>query len=112
MDPAQLLRQRERRLVREYGAGHPHRAFGGEDLGSEDLEDVEHWVAVYTELVQFMQNLIDSASQAAAGPPAEGDDPLRGMTIQTRCLELHLNFWSDKLSRLRASSASGPDGGS
>jgi hypothetical protein len=99
VDPADRLRERERRLVTKYGGDHPPKSFDGEDLQSEDPADAEHWVGVYSELVQFMHSLIEAASQASPdqAPPGNG---LRGLRLQAQVLELHLAYWTDRLNGL------------
>jgi hypothetical protein len=106
VDPAERLRERERRLLSKYGGTHPPRSFDGENLQSEDPRDAEHWVGVYTELVQFIHTLIESAAEASPGhatpEPGRQTNGVRGMRLQAQVLELHLAFWTDRLNRLRA----------
>lgn len=104
MDPAEVLRDQERLLATEYGASHPPASLGGEDLYCEDVRDARHWVRVYTELVEFVQGLIEGQSSAPAR--SAGLEPtctpaaLRAMTLQRRVLELHLAYWTEQLRRL------------
>lgn len=102
MDPAQLLRERERRLVAEYPASHPPKAFDGEDLKSEDPRTVEHWVAVYSELVDFVHSIVgpgchEGPAAASGGTP----DSLPAIELEARVLELHLAYWNDRRAGLR-----------
>ncbi|MBO0702180.1 MAG: hypothetical protein J2P38_04555 [Candidatus Dormibacteraeota bacterium] len=104
MDPAQALRDRERRLALQFGASQPPRALSGEDLECCDPRDARHWVGVYSELVEFMHGLLDCPPTGCAGDPAHTPDKvpdhLRAMTLQVSVLELHLAFWKDRLRRL------------
>lgn len=104
MDPAQLLRERERQLIAEYPASHPPQAFDGEDLQCEDSATVEHWVGVYTELVDFVHSLVKPSSpdHPPQAPPAP-----RAIELQARILELHLAYWTDRLNRLHEDSRPG-----
>ncbi|MBO0743909.1 MAG: hypothetical protein J2P43_02735 [Candidatus Dormibacteraeota bacterium] len=102
MDPAQLLRERERRLAAEYRASHPPRAFDGEDLQCQDLETAEHWVGVYTELVDFVHSLVTPLSlEHPSRAPGEPSPTQRAIELQAGLLELHLAYWTDRLDRLR-----------
>lgn len=104
MDPAEVLRDRERVLALEYGASHPPHALSGEDLECEDPRDARHWVRVYSELVDFVHSLaqnespepVDGEAQDAGSLPPD----VRAMTLQVRVLELHLAYWTERLRRL------------
>lgn len=107
MDPAKVLRDQERLLAMEYGATHTPHPLGGEDLDCEDPRDASHWVRVYSELVEFMEGLLEEQRARAIDDPA---DPalqadqlpaaMRAMTLQARVLELHLAYWTQRLARL------------
>lgn len=104
MDPAERLREGERRLAIKYGGEHPPRSFDGEDLQSDDPADAEHWVGVYVELIQFMETLIESASSVPSGRFPTGGAPtadgLHGLRLQAQILELHLTYWTERLNGL------------
>lgn len=101
MDPAELLREQEGRLVAEYRASHPPRAFDGEDLQSEDLATAEHWVGVYTELVDFVHSLPSLSPGDPDQSPVGTPRIPPAIDLQARVLELHLAYWTDRLRRLR-----------
>ncbi len=103
-EAAAALRERERLLAHEYGLGGPPESLDGEDLESHELADVEFWVDVYTQLVDFTRSLLSAAPEApvGAGPaadPAGGD--LRASMLHAQVQELHLTYWVDQLNRLR-----------
>lgn len=100
MDPAERLRERERRALTEYPGLHPPHSFDGEDLQSQDPGDAEHWVGVYGELTEFMHTLIELASRTSPDE-ADPDHGLRGLRLQANLLELHLTYWTDQLERAR-----------
>lgn len=106
MDPVQVLRERERLFAIRYGADRPPRVPDGDtDLRSEDVEDAEHWMRVYGELVEFLHGLGGSGSET----PRAGQDRvgiLRAMRLEVKVYELHLAFWTDQLKRLRENSGS------
>ena len=97
MDPTQLLRERECRLMAEYRASRAPRAFDWEDLQCEDPAIIKHWVDVYTELVEFAHSVIGPAS--ADRPSGEGPKRQSALELQTRVLELHLAYWTGRLGR-------------
>lgn len=99
------LRQTEYVLALQYGAEGPPKRLAGEDLECDDRADVEHWVKVYTELVDFTRSLLDVASSPGAsdaGNPASGRGPSdrRALKLQARVQELHLRYWTDRLNHL------------
>ena len=103
MDPAEVLRDRERLLAIEYGASHPPHSLSGEDLECDDPRDARHWIRVYTELVEFAHGLAqDGSSERDDDAPEVGylHRDARAMTLQVRVLELHLAYWTDRLRRL------------
>lgn len=107
----EVLRYRERLLAVEYGAAGPPKGLDGEDFECTDVADVEHWVKVYTELVEFTRGLLD----APPGPSGAGDlgssqghCDLRALALQARVQELHLCYWVNRLDQLR--NGSGPEG--
>lgn len=110
MEPVHVLREQQRLLAAEYGVGEPP-PLDGEDLESADIADVEHWIDVYSELVELTRTLLASAATGppGAGPPKPGQVPedLRFLMLQAQVQELHLTYWVNLLNRLR--SKSGPD---
>lgn len=100
-----VLRHTEHLLALEYGAEAPPKRLAEEDLECDSVADVEHWVKVYTELVDFTRSLLDAASaggSGARGPVSRrGPDDLRALTLQARVQELHLGYWTERLSRLQ-----------
>lgn len=111
-EAAHTLRERERLLANEYGVGEPPEALDGEDLESDELADVEYWVDVYTQLVDFTRSLLS----ASPGDKSAGDTwsdqtqfDLRAVMLQAQVQELHLTYWVDRLNRMRRESAAGGD---
>lgn len=100
------LRKVERLLAVQYGANPPN--LDGEDLECNDLADVEYWVQVYTDLVEFTRGLMETDS---SGPsPAGGQRPSErtALLLQAQVQDLHLSYWRDRLTRLRAELGSEP----
>lgn len=109
MEAARVLREQQRLLAAEYGAAEPT-PVEGEDLECDDIADVEHWVDVYSELVDFTRSLLESASTGSAGAgSATPDQELRGLMLQAQVQELHLTYWVDRLNRLRTQPGSTED---
>jgi hypothetical protein len=107
-EAAHVLRERERLLASEYGVGDPPEALDGEDLESNELPDVEYWVDVYTQLVDFTRSLL-SASPVPAGAGDSWSDQapfdLRALMLQAQVQELHLTYWVDRLNGIRRESS-------
>lgn len=112
MDPIEVLRQRERLLAVRYGADHAPDVLDGEDLQSDDPADAEHWVQVYTELVDFLRTV----GPASGAPLADRTETpavqeRRAMRLERKVHELRLAFWTDRLERLRTEPGAGEPGG-
>ena len=104
-----MLRQSERLLAAQYGADGPPKLIDSEDLECEDPADVEHWVAVYTELVDFTRSLLETApspAESVGGPstPEHASCDLRALMLLARVQELHLTYWTERRDRLRSES--------
>lgn len=107
----EMLQQTERLLALQYGADGPPKRLDDEDLQCDDMADVEHWVRVYTELVDFTRSLLDAASSpgaSGAGGRIQGRSPseLRALMLQARVQELHLTYWTERLKHLHQESDS------
>lgn len=105
MESARVLREQERLLAAEYGLDEP-RTVEGEDLESVDIADVEHWIDVYSRLVELTRTLLEarSAEPSSAGSATSerASDDLRGLMLQAQLQELHLTYWVNRLNRLRS----------
>jgi hypothetical protein len=44
----------------------PDRLLPGEEPATTNLDDIDHWLSVYSELLGFKQRLVDTTEQAAA----------------------------------------------
>ncbi|MBO0702193.1 MAG: hypothetical protein J2P38_04620 [Candidatus Dormibacteraeota bacterium] len=109
VSPADTLRETERRLAAQYGAGKVPKLLDAEDLECEDTADVEHWVEVYTELLDFTRSLMETASSSRTSAASDraseqASSDLRALAYRARVQELHLTYWSDRLQALRAAS--------
>jgi hypothetical protein len=74
----------------------------GEDPLSSDVEDAEHWLAVYTELVEMARALVKPPpSHKPGSPTADASNP-EMVFIQERlaALEDRLEFWRRRLGQL------------
>ncbi|HEY9287061.1 MAG TPA: hypothetical protein VIT43_03460 [Candidatus Dormibacteraeota bacterium] len=83
----------------------PDRLLPGEDPGSRNHEDAQHWVAVYEELHRFKLDLIGQtrSRMAAMNPAARGeveDVALAIMEEQSDRLDRRLQFWKTRLDAL------------
>jgi len=106
VDRDDFIRKRDR-LLRVQGELQSDRAqpraLDGEDLDSTHPGDAEHWVAVYQELCRFKRFLIASVREesAAVDSAAKGelsrDD--RALSVELERLELHLDFWKERLAQ-------------
>lgn len=111
VNSVERLRQAERQLAAQYGAEGPPKPIDAEDLECDDLADVEHWVEVYAELVAFTRGLLEEGSSTGASPAggSAGDHTRcdrKALALQAHIQELHLNYWIDRLNRLRTESGS------
>jgi hypothetical protein len=112
-ESAETLREREHLLAFRYGAAERRRrSLDGDHLASDDLAEVERWVAIYSELAEFTHGALEAAVPGA--PPVVAgsvpDDPLAGLKLlilQARLQELHLSYWTSRLERLRTESGPG-----
>lgn len=106
MDIDDFVRERDR-LLRLQAELQNDRAkprdLEGEDLGSTDPTEAEHWVAVYQELCRFKRFLIasirqesESVDRAAQGELSRDDHAL---SVELERLELHLDFWKARLAQ-------------
>lgn len=115
-DEPDELDEGERLPAFDYGLPDLPDALDGEDLQSLDPADVEHWVSVYTQLVAFTRSVLAPATEgrpegrAGGGPedaaPASEEEAFESQLMVYRAMvqELHLAYWSDRLSRLRMGS--------
>ena len=94
MDPLEL-REMERLLATEYGVEHTPNSPDSDDLESDDVEDAEHWVQVFTELMEFGHTMRETASEAPL-------DQRCALALQAKLHELHLAYWASRLDRARA----------
>lgn len=107
------LPEKEPPLVVRYGVDHCPIRFDGEDLECEDLVEVRHWVAVYTELLEFTRSvLVASAPEASVGGDLASDPASAGrraLMLQAQVQELHLRHWTGRLQRLCGEAGTGGD---
>lgn len=110
MESDELL-QRSRRLAEkqagvlggESAAAHLQ---AGEDVESPYLEDAEHWVAVYRELVEFKRDLLADIDQhvVEADHVQTGQEmgrDRRATELELERIQLHLDYWVQRREELR-----------
>ena len=95
------LRDRERVLAAEYGVAHLPNPGVGEDLQCDDPGAVEHWAQLYSELADFADRVLESAS---GWPPTVQ----RTVSLYAKFRELRLAYWSDRLRQIRMISDDAP----
>ena len=79
----------------------PDRLLPGEDPGTTDSEDVDHWTAVYAELVGFKEEMLATARRhVAAMQGAAAEEVVRTdleiMEAEAERLRRHLRYWSGR----------------
>lgn len=81
----------------------------GLDFAGLEVEDADHWVAVYSELVQFRRDLLREIDRQAG---AMGEEAARQVTsnrrdfvLELQRLELQLEYWRDRRDELRRDSS-------
>lgn len=104
------LVERCRRLASEQAALHGPVCLAspledGEDLDSAEIEDADHWVAVYSELVEFKQELLREIDRQALEirrtDPEFVPSNRRAFVLELQRLQLHLQYWSGRRQELR-----------
>ena len=78
-------------LSSEFEPSIEHEILSGEEPATEELEDVEHWIAVYTELVAGARRL------QAATPQPDGR-----LESELGRLQARLSFWLGRRTALDA----------
>ena len=85
----------------------PDRLLEGEDSDTTYLDDAQHWVHVYRELLGFKRGVVDEAVAGAADLPAdaapEADADLTILKAERQRLERRLRFWESRVKQLTAS---------
>lgn len=76
----------------------------GEDLDSGDAEDADHWVAVYSELLEFKQDLLREIERQTREMSEEAarlaSSNHRAFLLELRRLEPHLEYWRGRREEL------------
>jgi hypothetical protein len=83
------------------------RLLPGEDLGSDNAEDAEHWVDTYSELLDFKNWLLETSrsrlatfAQAEAKQEIESTD-LTVLNTEAERFAGRLGFWRRRLDELK-----------
>lgn len=107
---AELLQQSRRLAIEEASlmgtAGSARALEKGEELSTPYLSDAEHWVTIYSSLVDFVRDLLPS--MVPGGLDARGrfsNDLSRtrlALELELRLYELHLRYWNRRKDQLRA----------
>jgi hypothetical protein len=89
-------------------ASNPHRMLPGEDPRSRFVEDAQHWISVYTELLAFKEAILQRAGSVIA---ELNDAAVHDASIDHRLLDAQvvryrerLAFWSARLTELERAS--------
>jgi hypothetical protein len=85
----------------------PDRLMDGEDPGTQQVEDAEHWLRVYQELYAFKQDLLDKLrtrvteiSITDARDEALADERL--LVLELARFERRADFWRRRVQELTA----------
>jgi hypothetical protein len=81
----------------------------GEDVETPYLDDAEHWVSVYKELVDFKHELLDQIDQHVvdaehAQSEQEMERDRRATELELERIQLHLAYWRQRREELRGRS--------
>ena len=76
----------------------PHRGLEGEQIDSDDMDEVQHWIAVYSELVGFKKRVLETVYTSLDGLGPAAQKELRGLDVtllvaQKGRYERRLAFW-------------------
>jgi len=82
----------------------------GEDVETPYLDDAEHWVSVYRELVDFKHEMLDQIDQHVVDADhvqseQEMQRDRRATELELERIQLHLAYWQQRREELRGSSA-------
>lgn len=77
----------------------------GEDLESSLVDDADHWVGVYSELLEFKRDLLREIDRQARDVSPEAARQIsrnrRAFMLELERLELHLDYWRRRRQELR-----------
>jgi hypothetical protein len=75
----------------------------GEDPHTIHLEDAEHWLAVYTELMAMVASVVKTPPppQPASPTPGPADDEMAFIQERLQALDDRLQFWRQRLVELQ-----------
>jgi len=84
----------------------PDRLLEGEDPDSPHLDDAEHWLHVYGELIGFKEDVVGEAASSAAVLPddaqPEAQADLTILAAERQRLEGRYRFWQARVGELRS----------
>lgn len=85
----------------------PERLMEGEDPDSDNLEDAEHWLATYSELLGFKDRLLREAENGTSElSDTSQEEAMRDLSLldkeKARLVNRYV-FWRDKVQELRKS---------
>jgi hypothetical protein len=112
---SQELLQRSQSLAQQQagvlggGGGPSAHLQAGEDVETPYLEDAEHWVAVYRELVEFKLELLAQIDQHVEDAEhvhteQEMGRDRRATELELERIQLHLAYWRQRREELRGPS--------
>lgn len=78
----------------------------GEDVETPYLDDAEHWVSVYRELVEFKHELLTQIDRHVEGAEhvqteQEMERDRRATELELERIQLHLAYWEQRREELR-----------
>ncbi len=69
----------------------------GEDPNSVHLDDPEHWVAVYSELLRSTNRILEALRERLASPAAADPEDVKLAQREMSALQAHCNFFTSRL---------------
>ncbi len=84
----------------------PDRLLDGEDESSQHLDDAEHWVKVYRELLEFKRSVLATTEEHVGTMEADASNEvqktdLKALHAEALRFERRLVYWRSRISALQ-----------
>lgn len=111
-EPDAVLQESRRLAIEEAAlvgtAGSARALEKSEELNTSRLCDAEYWVAIYSELADFVQELLTTTvpqdSDHRGQTSTDGSRTRAALEIELKLHELHLRYWRGRRDQLRTRS--------